>query len=167
MLKIILPVLLLLLGTGAGVGAGIFLKDEPDHTELAHDCPAPSTEKPLEDILLEPDPEEIVAAEYAKLENQFVVPILTDNDVSSLIVMSLSVEVPSGGKDMVLLAEPKLRDNFLQVLFEHANLGGFSGNFTSSANMRVLREELLAAAKRVVGANARNILVLDIVRQDS
>jgi len=114
----------------------------------------------------EPDPDEIVAAEYAKLDNQFVVPIVEESKIGALVVLTINIEVPTGGKDIVLLAEPKLRDRFLEVLFEHANIGGFSGNFTSSSNMRVLREDLLAAARRVVGLNARDILILDIVRQD-
>lgn len=166
-MKLLIPIVLLVLGTSAGVGAGVFLGGGEETADLAHHCPEPAEAPSLEVALQEPNPEDVIPAEYAKLENQFVVPIVTDADIASLVVLTLSVEVPTGGKDIVLLAEPKLRDSFLQVLFEHANLGGFSGNFTSSSNMQILRSELLAAAQRVVGGNARNILVLDIVRQDS
>lgn len=169
MKKIIVPILLLGLGTGAGIGAAIFLKEEPVAQDQAHavDCVAPQNTQELEEMLTEPDPDDVVSAEYVTLDNQFVVPIVKDDKIDALIVLTVNIEVPAGGKDIVTLAEPKLRDKFLQVLFEHANLGGFSGNFTSSSNMRILREDLLAAARRVVGGNARDILILDIVRQDS
>ena len=169
MKKLIAPIVLLALGTGSGIGTALYLKEEPSELADGHaiECSAPAVEEVLEDALTAPDPDEVVSAEYAKLENQFVVPIVTDEKISALVVMTITVEVPTGGKDIVLLTEPKLRDRFLDVLFEHANLGGFSGNFTSSSNMRALRGDLLAAARRVVGMNARDILILDIVRQDS
>jgi len=148
MKKIIVPILLLGLGTGAGIGAAIFLKEEPVAQDQAHavDCVAPQNTQELEEMLTEPDPDDVVSAEYVTLDNQFVVPIVKDDKIDALIVLTVNIEVPAGGKDIVTLAEPKLRDKFLQVLFEHANLGGFSGNFTSSSNMRILREDLLAAA---------------------
>ena len=63
--------------------------------------------------------------EYVKLSNQFVVPVVKGKTVVSLVVLSLSLEVPEGQKDAVFRREPKLRDSFLQVLFDHANIGGF------------------------------------------
>ena len=169
MKKIFLPILLLGIGSGAGIGAGVLFgeDDSGSGTDQALVCPHPTDEHSLDEVLKNPDPDEVNQAEYAKLENQFVVPILVDDRVSALVVLTINIEVPLGGKDIVLLAEPKLRDKFLQVLFEHANLGGFSGNFTSSNNMRILREDLLAAARRVIGSNARDILIIDIVRQES
>ncbi len=56
---------------------------------------------------------------------------------------------------------------FLQVLFDHANAGGFNGAFTSSTNMDVLRQSLLETAQAVIGKSVRNVLIVDIVRQDS
>ena len=169
MKKLLLPITLLAIGTSSGIAAAFFTREEPEmaaDNQFAECFPTPVVED-LEAALTEPDPDEIVAAEYAKLDNQFVVPIVEESKIGALVVLTINIEVPTGGKDIVLLAEPKLRDRFLEVLFEHANIGGFSGNFTSSSNMRVLREDLLAAARRVVGLNARDILILDIVRQDS
>ena len=104
---------------------------------------------------------------YARLNNQFVVPVVRDEKVQSLVVLSLSLEVAPGSEADVFAHEPKLRDLFLQVLFDHANTGGFDGAFTASTNMRVLRDALRRVAVEDVGLGIRDVLILDIVRQDA
>jgi hypothetical protein len=170
MKKLILPVVMLLVGAGSGIAAGLLSKSAPeDMANLAeHPCGDPSVataENHSQEEGQETDPD--LVPEYAKLNNQFIIPVLTDDRVTALMAMSISVEVPAGGKERVFETEPKLRDSFLQVLFNHANIGGFSGNYTTTSNMRVLRQDLLRAAKSVLGDGARDILILDIVRQES
>lgn len=80
--------------------------------------------------------------------------------------VSVSIEVSAGGKEAIYEVEPKLRDSFLQAMFDHANIGGFSGNFTSGENLRPLREELVRRAKTISPSIARDVLIIDIVRQD-
>lgn len=96
----------------------------------------------------------------------FVVPIVKDKKVSSLIVMSLSIEVPIGQKDAIYAKEPKLRDSFLQVLFNHANLGGFEGEFTDSSNLDVLRNSLREIGRRDLGDGISDVLIMEVARQD-
>ena len=79
----------------------------------------------------------------------------------------MSIEIPAGGAEEVYAREPKLRDSFLQVLFDHANAGGFRGSFTDGSNMVLLRRALLESARAVLGQTARDVLITDIVRQDS
>lgn len=163
MKALILPLLLTLIGTGAGIGAGLFLTPAPEPEEEAalHDCPEPEmAATPAAADLGE-------EREYAKLNNQFVIPVVEDEMVAALVVMSLNLEVTVGSRAAIFSAEPKLRDRFLQVMFNHANTGGFSGNFTSGTNMRVLRNELLRAAQEVSGDRVTDVLVIDLVRQDS
>ncbi|SEW41293.1 Flagellar basal body-associated protein FliL [Cognatiyoonia koreensis] len=165
MKKLLLPLLLLLVGTGSGVGAGLLLK-EPEQLEdhAANPCGDPA------DMAATPPPDPIpldTETEYAKLNNQFVVPVVADDRVAAMVVLSLSIEVIAGNKEVIFETEPKLRDAFLQVLFDHANIGGFSGNFTTASNMRILREDLQRAAQSIVGTNALDVLILDIVRQDT
>lgn len=169
MKALLLPLILLLLGVGGGVGAGIFLAPPPaaeDDKALAHDCPSP-TEVVADDIVAPVPAAAVEEREYAKLNNQFVVPVVEDGNVAALVVMSLNIEVVPGGREAIFSAEPKLRDRFLQVMFNHANIGGFSGNFTEGTNMRLLRGELLRAARDVAGAQVTDVLVIDMVRQDS
>lgn len=166
MKKLLLPVILLLLGVGSGVGAGLFLAPPvAPETEMAtNPCGDPTEHVATDDV--DHNDEDTSTNEYAKLSNQFIVPIVDDGLVSALVVLSLSVEVTAGNKDYVYLAEPKLRDGFLQAMFDHANIGGFSGNFTSAQNLRPLREDLSRLAKKIVPGIAKDVLIVDIVRQD-
>ena len=61
----------------------------------------------------------------------------------------------------------KLRDAFLQVMFDHANAGGFSGSFTDGSNLILLRAALLEMAVKTLGDVISDVLINDIVRQDS
>ena len=101
------------------------------------------------------------------MNNQFVVPVVHDGRVDALVVLSLSLEVEAGNTEAVYLREPKLRDTFLQVMFDHANVGGFSGSFTDGSILIVLRTGLKEAAAMIMGTTVRDVLITDIARQDS
>jgi flagellar protein FliL len=148
----LLPVLLAILGLGGGAGAGLALRPMPD--------PA------LEEVMAEHPEEPEVPPEYVKLNNQFIVPVVEDGRVASMVILSLSLEVTAGSTEAVFAKEPKLRDIFLQVLFDHANSGGFRGSFTDGANMVILRRALLETAAMAMGDIVKDVLIIDIVRQD-
>jgi flagellar FliL protein len=59
-----------------------------------------------------------------------------------------------------------LRDSFLQVLFNHANLGGFEGEFTDSSNLDVLRNSLREIGRRDLGDGISDVLIMEVARQD-
>ena len=151
MMKKLLPILLGLLGLGVGIGAGIFLR--PASVELAV-----VVEEPLDPSL---------APDYVKLANQFIVPVMVKGKVAAMVIMSLSLEVVSGSTEEVYKIEPKLRDQFLQVMFDHANAGGFGGSYTDAANLLLLRKALLESAKSVLKEKISDVLIIDIIRQDS
>lgn len=158
MKKLLLPLILLLVGVGAGVGAGIFLRDDAE----------PMAEAPPEDEPEAPDEEEEEPTDksYVKLSNQFVVPVVEDGLVTALVVMTLSLEVAPGNTEAIYSKEPKIRDAFLQVMFDHANMGGFSGAFTNSATMDVLRKSLRETAQNGIDDSISDVLISNIVRQD-
>jgi flagellar protein FliL len=169
----LIPVILALAGLGGGVGAGYFLRPIPaaeDHTAGGGD-PAKAGEHgetAAEDE--QGDHEggaEDGAPEYVKMNNQFVVPVVENSRVAAMVVLSLSLEVEPGNTEAVYQREPKLRDAFLQVLFDHANTGGFSGSFTDGSNLIVLRTSLKEAAGLVLGTVVHDVLITDIARQDS
>lgn len=160
MLRKLLPVLLVLVGCGAGAAAGVFLRPSaPPAEDAATDAPEDAEAHAKEGA--EP------LHEYVKLNNQFVVPVMAEGRVSSLVVMSLSLEVTPGQVERVYEMEPKLRDAMLQVLFDHANSGGFSGSFTDGANLVLLRAALLETGVRIFGKDVTDVLIVDIVRQDN
>lgn len=165
MLKKILPILLALIGLGGGIGAGLVLRPDADHAEASDGAAAKAEEHTEGESGEEAEPEE-GAPEYVKMNNQFVVPVVEDGRVAAMVVLSLSLEVAAGNTEAVYQREPKLRDAFLQVLFDHANVGGFSGSFTDGANLVMLRTSLKEAAALVLGPFVSDVLITDIARQD-
>jgi len=169
MIKKLLPVLMLSVGLGGGVGAGLALRPDPVKNETV---PAENSETPGYQDPAKGDHAAGNAGHadddmaYVKLNNQFVVPVVHDELVESLVVMSLGIEVDAGLNAGVYEREPKLRDGFLQVLFDHANMGGFEGEFTNSNNMDVLRGALKEVAQGILGKGVRSILITDLARQD-
>ena len=157
MIKKLVPVILLFLGTSAGVAAGLYLRPAPapNDAEQTEVTAVPAAEKlPLGD------------REYLKMNNQFVVPIVYNEHVQALVVLSLSLEVTAGQKDTIYAHEPKIRDSFLQVLFDHANVGGFDGTFTDANNLAPLRNALREVAQRDMGDIISDVLIVEIARQD-
>lgn len=102
-----------------------------------------------------------------RLNNQFVVPIVRGGAVRSLVVLSLTLEIESGNNQAVFDREPRLRDSFLQVMFAHANAGGFDGSFTEATAMDPLRAALRDAARQALGDIVSDVLIVDITRQDA
>jgi len=78
----------------------------------------------------------------------------------------MAIEITGGGSDPIFAQEPKLRDEFLRVLFLHAQSGGFSGAFTEPRVMDDLRASLTASAKRILGSKVKAVLLTNLVRQD-
>ncbi len=157
MLRKLLPILLILIGVGSGIGAGVMLRPVPE--------PAPETGHEVTAPVAEVDPAKM--PEYAKLNNQFVIPVVEKGRVAAMVILALSLEVENGKTEEVFTREPKLRDVFLQILFDHANAGGFNGSFTDGANLILLRKSLLESAKSVLGSVVTDVLISDIARQDN
>ena len=169
MLRKLLPIVLALIGTAAGVGAGLFLIP-PEQTEQAITAePASDPDYGLQTASLDRKPRDNASddTEYVKMNNQFVVPIMGKDRVEALIVAALSIEVTAGTSGIVYEKEPKLRDVFLQQFFDHANIGGFEGAFTAGERMGILRSALLDVARSVLGPDVRDVLITEIARQDA
>jgi flagellar protein FliL len=171
MLRKLFPLVLGLAGLGAGVGAGLALRPQagssPEADAEAHGATVAADHKGEEVADIDHAEGEGSGPDYVKLNNQFVVPVVQDGRVAAMVVLSLSLEVEAGNTEAVYQREPKLRDVFLQVLFDHANVGGFSGSFTDGSNLIVLRTSLKEAAALVIGTSVRDVLITDIARQDS
>ena len=160
----LLPLLLIILGIGGGAGAGFLLKPGPVETTMDNPCGDGEMPKAPAAAVEEVMPED---REYVKLSNQFVVPVVREGRVDALVVLSLSAEVQLGTRETVFSREPKLRDVFLQQMFDYANQGGFSGVFTETNTLDVLRQMLTEAGREVLGAQLLDVLITDIARQDA
>lgn len=179
MIKKLLPVLLIVIGGGAGVAAGIAMKPAPEALEKTEDgtedagtkdADTGKEEKPDKAAGDKPKKDDAkpndVSFDYAKLQNQFIVPLVRDEVVKSVVVMSVSLEMQSGTQDVAFSVEPRLRDSFLRVLFDHAAIGGFDGAFANNQNLKRLRHALKESAYDVLGDRLNDVLITDIVRQD-
>lgn len=164
MKALLLPLVLLLVGVGAGVGAGMFLAPKGDHSDEAATPHEEGEESHEEAGNHDPDPD--AATEFARLSNQFIVPVIKGDSVAALVVLSVTLEVETGGTEAVFSQEPRLRDSFLRVLFDHANVGGFDAGFTQAGTMAILRSSLKEAARHALGPLVHDVLIVDIVRQE-
>lgn len=156
----ILPILLLLIGVGAGGGAGMFLKPKEEVACTEEPCEVKEEVANIEGEEPEAEPT------YVAMKNQFVVPVIQDAKVRSLVVLSLSLESSTDDTEIIFTREPKLRDVFLRAMFDHAHIGGFDGAFTESGRLSILRVALLEAAQSVIGDDVSDVLITDIVRQE-
>lgn len=157
-MKKLVPILLPLLGTIAGIAAWVFLNPA-----------APTTEQGTTAHVEEPeDAHESIEPSYVKLNNQFIVPVIDKDKVSAIIVLSLSLEISGdNAAEIVYAKEPKLRDSFLQVLFDHSNIGGFHGAFTDATKISALRRSLLTVAQMTLGMEVTDVLITNLARQDA
>ncbi len=172
-MKKLLPIIVVVIALVAGVGGGKLLQPAPpiDEEKLSEDCSNGDEEGcadiPRPVLVVEPeelyDPEQ--SSEFAKIPKQFVIPIVKNERVRALVVMSITLEVETGSTDQIFEREPKLRDGFLRVMFEHANTGGFDGAFTTGESMRDLRGALKEAARRSAGEIVQDVLITELVKQ--
>lgn len=184
MKRLLLPIVIALVGLGGGVGAAIMLRPDPVDEAAAEGLMCSCTD--LEHLaLMEKEADEMAmkeemaekeamdeeegyddSSEYVELGEQFVVPVVEEGSVIALVVMTLSVEIAPGFANEVNAHRPKLRDLFLRELLDHANLGGFRGSFTSNGTLDRLRRALRERGQRAMGEDLRDILILDINRQE-
>lgn len=166
MLRFVLPLALGLIGLAAGAGAGYMLRPPPAETSDPEAAAPPAGDHASPDHAAAAGHAE-TPREYVKLNNQFIVPLVEHGRVNAMVILALSIEIDAGEASAVYAQEPKLRDALLQALFEHANAGGFRGSFTDTVNMRLLRQSLREAVRAILGNSASDVLITDIVRQDT
>lgn len=170
-MKKLLPILMLVIGTGVGVSAGVYFRPDQTLDEAVVD---PHTKTETKDYKTtdkatkeKTSSSGIEGKQYIKLKNQFVIPIVRDDRISSMVVMTLSVEVPDGKGQTVYDIEPKIRDVFLRVLFDFAAIGGFDGAFATNGNLDVVRNGLNEAAHQTFGTDLINdVMIFEVARQD-
>lgn len=169
-MRFLLPVLLALLGLGLGIGGGYFFAGSADsEMASADDEQADSGDTPQDVYKYVPDRrrERAVETQFVDFTRQFIIPIILEDDVESLVIATMSAEIAVGAEEIFYAQEPRLRDAFLQVMFNHANTGGFEGPFTSSPRLAVLRRSLLEAGHEIMGEALVEVLFSELGRQDN
>jgi len=154
----LLPIVLIVLGLVAGLGAGYVLRPAPEATEAEE----AGADLPVQMSTARPE-----GAEVMRMPSPFLIPLIGDGRVRAMVVISLALELDPAHRIDMQRDEPRLRAVFLQMLFDHANLGGFDGMFTGGEQLLSLRRGLLEAARGEFGATVHDILIVDLARQES
>ena len=103
---------------------------------------------------------------FVELDQQFIVPVIAEGRVNSMVVMSVTLEVAPETQGPAQERQPRIHDRFLRVMLDHANSGGFDGTFTANGAMDRLRQALLETGRNELGSGLNDILILDLNRQE-
>lgn len=159
MLKKVMPILALLLGLVGGAASAVLLA--PSDTEL------PVAGEHIAANDLGSDHTDQGDLEIVKLPSQFVVPVIIDNRVRAMVILTVALEVAAGDGDTVRALEPKLRDEFLAELFNLAAMDGFRDELLTRQTLELVKRALTERTREVIGTKTVNVLITDMARQDT
>lgn len=142
------------LGGGAVAGAFLGAGGEP-HGEMAAEMEHKETR-----------PAKPMNFSYVKFNSQFVIPIQAGGQVIALLVANLQLEVEEGSTEDAVLREPRIRDEFLKILFNMAAEGAFTEDMFAPEIQTELRGRLLTAARDILGDKVNAVLISDFLKQD-
>ncbi|MFN7054799.1 flagellar basal body-associated FliL family protein [Hyphomonas sp.] len=103
---------------------------------------------------------------YYRFSREFVVPLIENGRVASLVILNISLEVDSAISGSLFSKEPALRDNIMTTLIALSNDGRTFESITNVENYESLRAMVLMNLKKVQPTGINNVLILDMARQD-
>lgn len=103
---------------------------------------------------------------YYRFTREFVVPIISNERVDSLVILNLNLEVDNSVSDKLFSMEPKIRDNIMTTLIKLSNDGDTLHSLTDVENYETIRALILANLQDVISDGIRNVLILDMAKQD-
>ncbi|WP_291078862.1 flagellar basal body-associated FliL family protein [Hyphomonas sp.] len=174
-MKQIIPSLVAILAIVLGGGAAHFLKSGSGETSHAaaeksdsHGEAKPEKKKKEKahgktDKHGSGDAEDVT---YYKFSREFVVPMIEDDRVQSLVILNLNLEVDTAISSELFSKEPVLRDNIMTTLVKLSSGGRTLNSITDVENYETLRSMILANLQNEVPEGIRNVLILDMARQD-
>ena len=103
---------------------------------------------------------------YFKFTREFVVPIMHDRKVASLVILNINLEADSGISQKLFSMEPKIRDNIMTTLIELSNDGQTFDNITDVESYETIRAMVLMNLQKAIPTGIENVLIVDIAQQD-
>jgi|GEM_PF-1501159 len=103
---------------------------------------------------------------FLKFSRQFVVPVVTRDNVSALVILDISLELDPAATESAYSREPKVRDAILKSLLQLSNEGAFGDALLEEDNLNDIRARLQAAARTILGEDLVGVLILNVARQD-
>ncbi|MEM6410077.1 MAG: hypothetical protein AAF683_00920 [Pseudomonadota bacterium] len=103
--------------------------------------------------------------EYFSFSREFVVPLMNNGAVESLVLLNLNLEVTPNTSSELFSIEPKLRDNVMSTLITLSNDGITLAEPTRVDSYETIRSLVLANLKDSVSEDIQNVLIVDIAKQ--
>jgi flagellar basal body-associated protein FliL len=103
---------------------------------------------------------------YFKFTREFIVPIMHDRKVESLVILNINLEADSSVSQKLFSMEPKIRDNIMTTLIELSNDDRTFDNITDVESYETIRAMVLMNLQKAVPAGIQNVLIVDIAQQD-
>jgi len=104
--------------------------------------------------------------QFFNFSREFIVPIMTNQRVESLVIININLEVESSVLDKLFSIKPKLRDNIMTTLVELSNDGKTLVEPTSVDSYETIRSVILTNLNSVVASGIENVLIMDLAKQD-
>lgn len=180
-MKQIVLVIIVLVGALAGGAGGVFLKSRP---ASVHDSAPKASSHKSDSHGAESshgdekkakksgghgsghgssDSSEVV---YYKFSREFVVPLLENDKVKSLVILNINLEAEADVSGKLFSMEPKLRDNIMTTLINLSNDGVTLEEITDVHSYETIRSSILENLHKVVASGIKNVLILDVAKQD-
>ncbi|MGD1868928.1 MAG: hypothetical protein ACFB0F_05325 [Neomegalonema sp.] len=150
-------------GALAGGAVGFVMMPEPP--ELTEEEKKKAQEEAKKKAKAEKMAKKATEYDYLRLDRQFVVPIIEDGSVRSLVVLELNLEIEPGASERIYSIEPRVRDALLAQLHRTAQEGGFVDRLGTSSFLNELREDLRLALKPILGDDLHSDLIGNNVRR--
>jgi flagellar FliL protein len=106
------------------------------------------------------------ALHFYRFSREFVVPMLENGRVSSLVILNISLEIDPAISTRLFSIEPALRDSIMTTLIALSNDGRTFESITKLENYESLRAMVLMNLQTVVPDGIHNVLIMDMARQD-
>ncbi len=103
---------------------------------------------------------------YYKFSREFVVPIMRRGEVESLVIIHIQIEADPKVSASLFRMDPKLRDNIMTSLIALSHETDALQNFAEVQNYETIRATLLRNLRDVVPDGLKNVLIVDIGRQN-
>ncbi len=177
-MKQIVPSIVALLAISAGGGAAYFVKSgaSPKAPSAAHESSgdesgghaAPKPVKAKKGHGKSDKHGDAASSDvtYYKFSREFVVPMIEDDRVQSLVILNLNLEVDTAISQELFSKEPVLRDNIMTTLVKLSSGGRTLNSITDVDNYETLRAMILTNLQNEIPVGIRNVLILDMARQD-
>lgn len=103
---------------------------------------------------------------YFKFSREFVVPVVSQGRVTSLVILNLNLEADANMSQKLFEMEPKLRDNIMTTLITISNDGKTFESMTDVENYESIRSMVMMNLKSVMSTGVHNVLIVDLAKQD-